>query len=114
MEDSINIDDPCLKDQDKLGILKYEKNLSKSINQLSISSSIITLNLIDSITKSTNSMSECSVKINDWEREKIETKGAMENIQAPVNESLNDINSNNENKSEFKLKSPYGSWCAFE
>jgi hypothetical protein len=119
MEDTSHIDDPTIsfKNQDKLSILKHE-NLSKSINQLSLSSSMITLNLIDCLAGSTSSVSGCSIKIfdTDNETEKKNSEASEENVQTPLNEKPKDENLTNSDpsKSEPKLKSPYGDWCAFE
>jgi hypothetical protein len=119
MEDTSNIQDPTIsfKNQDKLPILKKD-HLSKSINQLSLSSSMITLNLIDCLAGSTSSISGCSIKIfdTDNETEKIVSDAADESLQTPVNEKPKDACSidSDPSKNETKLKSPYGDWCGFE
>ena len=119
MEDTSHIADPTIsfKNQDKLSILKHE-NLSKSINQLSLSSSMFTLNLIDCLAGSTSSVSGCSIKFfdTDNETEKKIPETSEENVQTPVNEKPKDeiLTNSDPSKIEHKLKSPYGDWCAFE
>ena len=102
---------PSFKNDDKLGILHYE-NLSKSINQLSLSSSMITLNLIDCLAASTSNVSagSCSSHLLDAENNDESNRKSDEKTLNPVNNQA----LTHEGDHEFKLKSPYGDWCAFE
>ena len=104
------------KNEDRLSILHYE-NLSKSINQLSLSSSMITLNLIDCLAGSPSNMSGHSHlleadNISVTNRDAASSPSKFDsNLQTtPVNEHAPPIG----DEHEFKLKSPYGDWCAFE